>query len=251
MFVRDVALDSPGDAVTLAEFMEYSSQAKGNAEKSEEENWCSVPGCCIPFPPEPDSHAKHGWSYRYQKGRKLVWHATNLCKTHYSRLKALGDRNDFAALDRFHTAVREQDQSCLAPDLELLLLNFPGSSEHKRANIFTNAFLAPWSGSSMENVLFAIVNSSGKIFRSSPRSSPRAAQTTYPSGQLRFMLHSVRSSCVECWQVSECCVTWFCSTARRVTIGSLHSTLSTSLSSHWSVSRIAATTYTSGMISLA
>ena len=102
----------------------------------------------------------------------------------------------------------------------------------------------------MGDVLFAIVNSSGKIFRNSLRSSPRAAQTTYPSGQLRFMLHSVRSSCVECWQVSECCVTWFCSTARRVTTGSLHSTLSTSLSSHWNVSRIAATTYTSGMIDL-
>mgnify|MGYP005677596791 CR=1 FL=1 len=58
MFVRDVALDSPGDAVTLAQFMKYSCQAKGTIEAPEEENWCSVPGCCIPFPPEPDSHAK-------------------------------------------------------------------------------------------------------------------------------------------------------------------------------------------------
>ena len=62
MFVRDVAFDSPGDAVTLAEFMEYSCQAKGEVEKTEEEKWCYVPGCCIPFPPEPDFNAKNGWS---------------------------------------------------------------------------------------------------------------------------------------------------------------------------------------------
>ena len=35
MFVRDVAFDSPGDAVTLAQFMRYSCQAKGKVEKSE------------------------------------------------------------------------------------------------------------------------------------------------------------------------------------------------------------------------
>ena len=70
MFVRDVALDSPGDAVTLAEFMKYSCQAKGTIEAVEEENWCSVPGCCIQFPPEPDSHARNGWSYTHERGRK-------------------------------------------------------------------------------------------------------------------------------------------------------------------------------------
>ena len=98
----------------------------------------------------------------------------------------------------------------------------------------TKEFQAPWSGLSMEDVLFAIVNFTAQISLNSPRSSPRAAQTTYPSGQPRYIVHSVRNSCVRCWQVNECCVTWFCFIARRVTTVFLHSTLNTSLSSHWS-----------------
>ena len=116
---------------------------------------------------------------------------------------------------------------------------------------FTKEFQATWSGLLMEDVLFAIVNFSEQIFWNSLRSSPRAAQTTYPSGQPKYIVHSVRNSCVRCWQVNECCVTWSCSTARRVTTAFLPSTQTTSLSSRWSASNIAATTYTSGMIGLA
>ena len=135
MFVRDVAFDSPGDAVTLAKYMKYSRQATGQIEELEQTNSCSVPGCCLPFPPHPSSNAKHGFSYKHERGRKLVWHAKHLCLAHYKRLKHSGDRNDFAALDRFHKMMCESNPACLAPDLEYLLVNFPCSSKHKRANV--------------------------------------------------------------------------------------------------------------------
>ena len=51
------------------------------------------------------------------------------------RLKDLDTRKDFAALDRFRNAMCGADQACLAPDLEHLLLRFPGSSKHKRASV--------------------------------------------------------------------------------------------------------------------
>ena len=55
----------------LAQFMEYSCQSKGDVENTEKENWCSVPGCCIPFPPEPDSHAENGGVINMKEVGKL------------------------------------------------------------------------------------------------------------------------------------------------------------------------------------
>ena len=44
LFVCDVDLDSPGDAVTLGKLMRYSCHVKGKFDDITDENWCSVPG---------------------------------------------------------------------------------------------------------------------------------------------------------------------------------------------------------------
>ena len=179
MFVRDVALDSPGDTVTLAQFMKYSCQPKGTIEAPEEDNWCSLPGCCIPFPAEPHSNAQNGWSFKYERGRKTIWHAKRLCWTHYKRLKDLHARKDFAALDRFHNALCDAEKACLAPDLEQLLLNFPGSATHKRANLSYERIPGSVKWALNGRRLCAILSLSERISWNFPRSSQRAEKRAH------------------------------------------------------------------------
>ena len=91
VFVCDVNIESTRDAIRVAKFMRDSSHECNNTETAAtEEGWCSMPGCSLPFPPPPDSHAKNGFSFTYRAPRRGVsWKAKCLCNTHYQRLDEL------------------------------------------------------------------------------------------------------------------------------------------------------------------
>ena len=151
--MRNVALDSPGDAIVVAKSVWFSrecghlAEARNNEDDRGNEGWCSVPGCCLPFPEPPDSHWKSGFTFKYKQRTKVVWQAAGLCNTHFKRLSKLKDLGDTSALEHFRELVCNVEVPCLAPEFEQLLVNYPGSTTHKRANVYYERALGAKSSS--------------------------------------------------------------------------------------------------------
>ena len=114
LFVPDVAVESPGDAVVVAKFVRYSQQSGGNAAVGSGDGWCSVPGCCLPFPAYPLGGWKKGITFKYKERTQVLWQANRLCNTHFKRLEKFRLQKDTIALEAFRQTICDSEVPCLA-----------------------------------------------------------------------------------------------------------------------------------------
>ena len=83
-----------GDAATDAWPVQAAHQVRHSWVEAptplQDTRCCSAPGCARPFPPEPDSHAKNGWSIQLKlyRGRSVqkVTRLCDACREHCRRL---------------------------------------------------------------------------------------------------------------------------------------------------------------------